>query len=583
MADLMVTAPPGYQVDPETGAWVTLPWPGDPSLPMTDPRRLALLPPSLGPQIIAWAEYWLVHHLTGRPWRFTLGQKRFLHLLYAIDPDTGRWLYRSAVKRGAKGTGKDPLAAAIALAELCGPVHFVGLDDEGRPVGQPRRAAKVSVAANSLSQAGDLLEVASQMISRHLGARLGIDAGQTRILIPATGSRIHLLTASERSTEGKPSTAVILNESHHMTQASGGHKIAEVSRRNVAKSPMEVGARVIELTNAHEQGQDSVAERSYTSWQEQVARGKTDILYDSVESDPGLDIVHEEQLRRGIAQAYSDAPWVDVDRIVAEAQDMRTSPAETRRFYLNGLAAAEEAWVDPAAFDAAARPDEIVAEGEKIAMFLDCSKSSDATTLSGCRLSDGHVISLGGWRRPHGARGDDWLAPREVVDAVVREAFEFYNIQWFGVDPSPATDEETEYLYWMPLIDKWHQDFQRRLPVWATPGAGGHSVRFDMRMSTPGAVARNRAFTEAAMQTVVDIEEEHTLTHDGDAMLRAHVHNARRRPNQWGVSLGKENRSSSHLVDYAVTMVGARMGRTLALRSPKVTPSRRRGARRIRL
>ena len=53
-------------------------------------------------------------------------------------------------------------------------------------------------------------------------------------------------------------------------------------------------------------------------------------------------------------------------------------------------------------------------------------------------------------------------------------------------------------------------------------------------------------------------------------MLRRHVHNARRRPNQWGVSVGKINRSSRHKIDYAVTMIGARMGRRLVLNSGKV-------------
>lgn len=571
---------PGYAIDPDSGAWTTLPWPGDPSLPMTHPERLALLPPSLGPQIIAWAEHWLVHHQTGEPWRCTLGQKRFYHMWWALDPETGRYPYRSGVKRGAKGTGKDPAAAVVALAEFCGPVQYVGLNADGMPVGRPRRLSKVQIAANSLAQAAEVLTVANGMISPQLRAKLHIDAGMTRTMLPS-GSKIELLTASERSTEGSPATAVILNETHHMTASSGGHKIAEVSRRNASKSPASIQARVLEFTNAHEQGADSVAQGSYEEWQEQVASGEpVTLLYDSIEADPSLNIADEDQLRRGIAQAYSDAPWADHESLVAAAKDRRTSPAETIRYYLNGLAAAEEAWVDPAKFDSRARPDVIVEEGEKVAMFLDCSKSTDATTLSACRLSDGHVISLGGWRRPHGDRGTGWLAPREVVDAVVREAFDFYDVVWFGVDPSPATDDETEALYWRPMIDQWHRDFARGLKVWATPGAGGHSVLFDMRMSQPGAVNRNRLFTEAAMQTAIDIDEEATLTHDGDPMLRMHVHNARRRPNQWGVGLGKINRSSKHLVDYAVTMVGARMGRTLALRSPKIkSTGKNKGAR----
>lgn len=568
---------PGYFREPTTGAWVTLPWPGDPSKPMTDPERLALLPPSLGPQIILWAEHWLVHHLTGEPLRLTPGQKRFLHLWYAVNPATGRWLYRSGVKRGAKGTGKDPIAAVVALAEFCGPVQWTGLNSQGRPQAKPRRMSKVQLAANSAPQAAEVLTVANGMISGRLEAKLRIDKGMTRTMLPS-GSRLELLTASEKSTEGAPATAVILNESHHMTESSGGHKVAAVCRRNVGKSPATVQARMLEFTNAHQQGQDSVAERSFEAWQNQLAMNRVDILYDSIEADPGLSIIDPVQLRRGIEQAYHDCHWADVDRLLDEALDTRMSPADTVRFYLNGLAAAEEAWVDPANFDAAALPDEVVEPGEKIAMFLDCSKSTDATCLSACRLSDGHVISLGGWRRPHGARGETWLAPRETVDAVVREAMEIYNVVWFGVDPSPATDDATEALYWRPTIDKWHRDFQKKLPLWATPGAGGNSVLFDMRMSEPGSRHRNKLFTEAAMQTAIDIDEEKTLTHDGDPMLRQHVHNARRRPNQFGVSVGKVNRSSKHLVDYAITMIGARMGRKIAL-DRNIKAGKQKGAR----
>ncbi|MCK7661979.1 terminase [Corynebacterium antarcticum] len=570
---------PGYYIDPETGAWMTLPWPGDPSLPMTDPSRLKLLPPSLGPGIIAWCEQWLVHHQTGEPWRFTLGQKRHIHMWYAVNRE-GRWLYRSGVKRGAKGVGKDPDLAALALAEFVGPVHLVGWAGD-MPIGRPHRVSKVQIGANSSDQAKEALQVANSMISDRLRKRLKIDKGLTRTMTPS-GSRLEVLTASEKSTEGAPATAVFLNETHHMTESNGGAALAAVARRNVGKSPASIQARVIEFTNAHQQGQESVAEQSFVAWQEKAANplAKQDILYDSIEADPRLEITNPEELRRGIEQACADAWWVDIDRRVDEAMDARTSPGETVRFYLNGLGAAEDAWVDPPKFDALARPDLVVEEGDKVAMFLDCSKSGDATTLSACRLSDGHVISLGGWRKPKGSRGKDWLAPREAVDAVVREAFDFYSVVWFGVDPSPATDDETEHLYWMPIIDAWHRDFAKKLKVWATPGAGGHSVLFDMRMSQPGAVKRNRLFTEAAMQTVQDIEEEKTLTHDGDPMLRLHVFNARRRPNQWGVSLGKVNRSSERLVDYAVTMVGARMGRTLALRSTKVSTKRRgKGAR----
>lgn len=574
---------PGYQVDPVTGAWTTLPWPGDPSLVWTDPERLALLPDSLGPHIVLWGERWLKNPTTGEPWRYTPGQKRFLHMWYQVDPTTGRKRWRTGTKRGSKGTGKDPFGASIALAEFCGPVAFDRIQD-GVILGKPHPQALVQLAANSLRQASQMLHTANAMISDELRQAVGIDVGMTRTLIPG-GAKLELLTASEKSAEGNPVTAVILNESHHMTESSGGAKIERVARRNAGKSPVTIQARVLELTNAHAPGADSVAERSFDAWCEQQSLPEElrDILYDSIEARPGLDLSNPEDILAGLNQSYMDAPWIDKQRIVAEILDARNSAAESIRFYFNGLAAAEDAWVDPRAFDDCARADIIVGQGEKIAMFLDCSKSSDATTLSACRLSDGHVISLGGWRKPKGSNDESWLAPREQVDAVVREAFEFYNVAWFGVDPSPATDDETEHLYWMPTIDMWHRDFQKKLPVWATPGAGGHSVLFDMRLSSSGASRRNQLFTEAAMQTQIDIEQDKTLTHDGNPMLRNHVHNARRRPNKWGISLGKVNRSSQNLVDYAVTMVGARMGRQLAMRSPKVTTTKTRGSRRIRL
>lgn len=561
--------PPGYWVEEVTGAWMTLPWPGDPRLPPEDPSRLALLPPSLGGQVIGWCERWLVHHLTGQPWRFTRDQKLFWILWYAMTPQ-GRWLYRSGVKRGAKGTGKDPMAAAWALAELAGPVRFAGWDAHGRPVGERHRLSLVQIGANSEAQAADVLRVANAMVSRDLAIEYGVDPGSTRTQLE-DGSRIELLSASPKSTEGDPATAVALNESHHMTGSSGGHKVADVARRNVGKSPEYVQARLIEYTNAHLQGGDSVAERSFDAWQKQVS-GRTrraDILYDSREA-PASTVLHDEaSLLAGLAAAYHDASWADLERLRDEAQDLRTAPSDTIRYYLNGLAAAEDAWIDPKRFDDLARPGTVVADGDAVAMFLDCSKSSDATVLAAARVSDGHVLALGGWQRPHGDRGKVWLAPRPEVDATVRAASARYDVQWFGVDPSPARDDDTEALYWAGLVDEWHRDFRDTVLLWATPGRDGNAVSFDLRTGRPGAAERLRLFTAAAERTAAEIDDEATLTHDGDPMLRMHAHNARRRPNPWGVSLGKQTRDSGKLVDYAVAMVGARMGRRLLLNAGK--------------
>ena len=549
---------PGYSVDPVTGAWVSLPWPSDPDA-LDD-----LFAHSLGPGLIQWGESRLLNHLSGEPWKYTPAQGRFLILWYSVrwDGDRWKWRYRSGVERKAKGAGKDPFAAAMALGELCGPVMPAG--KPGSLFGRAHRMSLVQVAANSEAQAGDVLRVANGMVGADMADEFGFDKGITRTQL-ASGSKIELLTFSEASSEGDPATAIFLNESHHMTHSSGGQRLAGVARRNVGKSPGGM-ARLLELTNAHMPGEGSVAEDSFTAWQAQVS-GQTrrqDILYDSTEAPPHLNMAVEEELELGITAAYKDSPWIDRERIRDEAQDPRVPVADSVRFYFNALPTNELAWVDPRKFDSLAQPGEVVADQERVALFLDCSKSTDATVLVGCRIDDGHVFALGGWQRPHGDRGTGWLAPRHEVDVSVRAAFMRWRVMWFGVDPSPARDDDTEALYWAAVVEEWHKDFRDVLPVWATPGrTNGNSVLFDMRQSSHGGHERMRQFTAAAELVAHEIDEDGSLSWDGDPMLRQHVHNARRRPNQWGVGLGKRTRDSKDLVDYAVAMVGARLGRQI--------------------
>lgn len=576
---------PGYRVDPETGAWLTLPWPDDPD------ERMALVMSSLGPSIIDWAEGrtdepGLIDYMTGRPWRFTAGQKRFLILWYHVS-ESGRFTYRSGVKRGAKGTGKDPFGAAWCNSELRGPVELHDWDDKtGRPIGRPRGFPLVQVMSNSEAQSKDVLRIANAMWSAAAREFYDLDCGETRTVVK-TGGRFEVPASSEASAEGDPATAIMLNETHHMTRASGGHNVASVARRNVGKSPASIQARVIEFTNAHRQGMDSVAEHSFSAWQKQLApkyRGKQDILYDSIEAPPNTDILTEQGRMAGLRAAYADAPWSDLERLSDEMMDDRTTVADTIRFYLNGLAAEEDSWVEPANFDRLAAPDTVVDKDDRIALFLDCSKSEDATGLVACRLSDTFVLTVDSWQRPVGwdakVRGP-WRVPRNEVDAKVRETLERYDVAWFGIDPSPAQDDTTEALYWVPVIDGLHRDYHRKLPLWATPGALGSSVLFDMRMSQRGGAQRNQQFTEAAEHVQRLIDEDGLagpLRHDGDSRLRSHVHNARNRPNQWGVSLAKVTRDSSKHVDLAVCMVGAVMGARIALNSGKLPKRRSRRA-----
>lgn len=564
--------PPGYYVaDDGTSAWCSLPWPAQHELD-------ELLAWSIGPGVVQWCESHLIHHLTGDPWRFTRPQKRFIVRWYEVRPD-GRWRWRSGVKRRAKGGGKDPFLAALTNAEAFGPV--VPILSDGRLAGaEPHRMALVQIAANSEAQGMDLLRVANGMLSSALLDERGVEPGLIKTKA-ASGTLIEILTASERTAEGDPATAIFLNESHHMTSSSGGQRLAGVARRNVGKSPGGM-ARILEATNAHLPGESSVAEDSYEAWQAQVS-GRTprhDILYDTREAPPHLRLHVEEELEQIIAAAYAEAPWVDKERIRDEAQDPRVPVADAIRFYANALPTNETAWVEPRSWDAMADASRSVPDGEPIAIFLDCSKSSDATALMACTITDEHVFVLGAWQKPHGDRGKGWIVPLAEVESSVMAADQRWSVQWFGIDPSPARDDSDANEMWAPVVARMHQHFAKRVAIWATPGKSGSSVSYDLRLSAAGGRERNQAFTSMAEQTAAEVDEERSpnaprpFTHDGDAILRLHVHNARRRANQWGMSLGKVSRDSHQLVDLAVAMVGARLGRQIVLNSRK--PIRRR-------
>lgn len=576
--------PPGYRRG-ELGQWQTLPWPSD------QDEKLDLLENSLGPAVIDWAEWRTdepgLLNDEGELWRFTDGQARFLILWYAFDEDE-RFIYRRGVRRGSKGTGKDPFAAAMCNIELLGPSQL--WFDGDRWTGKRHDFPLVQIASNSETQSKALLRVANSQLGGEAVEYYRLDKGQTATYVKGTGARMEVLTASERSAEGNPATFSVLNESHHMTEASGGRRLAQVARRNVGKSKRSLQARLVEFTNAHTQGSASVGEASFEAWQKQQS-GKykglnKDILYDSIEADPRLDFYDPTERDLALRQAYSDAPWADLHRLGQEIVDPDLSAAEAIRFYLNGVAEQEDAYVAAGSFAALADPSRRFDEGDQIALFLDCSKSEDATALMGCRISDGFNQTLGVWSRPRGPRGEGFLVDRAEVDTRVREVMEIYRVVWFGVDPSPAKDDSTEASYWAPVIDSWHRDFGRRLRVWATPGVKGHSVLWDLRLSAPGGADRNRKFSQEVEIVRAAIDDDGlagSFRHDGDPALVAHVNNTRARWNKFGLTVGKKTRDSTQLVDLCVAMIAANVGRREALNSGKVRAvgGRRRKRRKV--
>lgn len=515
-----------------------------------------LLPAAtLGWDVLAWCGYWL-RDGKGQQWQFTPEQARFILWFYAID-EHGDFLYHSAVLQRLKGWGKDPLLANLSMASCFADVTFDHWDGD-RPVGREEPNAYVQLVAVSLDQAKrNTMTLFPSLVSPEARAHYGIQVGKEDVWGLNDTRHIQAVASSVMAIEGPRPTLVGRNETQNWNSSNGGHDLAQAIEGNVAKSA-GASARILDVCNAYRPGEDSVGERAREGWEatqgEDPSAMDFGLLYDSLEAPPEAPLTAEDapDVVRSIA---GDATWLDTrpnGRIVKSILNPSNSASESRRKWYNQITATEDAWQDPQEFDACGTG-ETPAPGEQVLLFFDGSKTDDATALIGCRVSDGHVFTVRVWQRPPRARGE-WIVDRADVDRRVREAFEDFDVVGLWADPSDARDDETGERFWEPYIDEWATDFGDRLLLPAVKtGDRKHPIVWDMR--NPRHV---QLFTDAAERFTTDVAAG-TLTHDKGALLVQHVRNARRRPNKWGISLGKDHRESPRKVDAAVCAVGARM------------------------
>jgi len=349
----------------------------------------------------------------------------------------------------------------------------------------------------------------------------------------------------------------VTHNTHHWLSNNEGHEMAATIERNTTKAKGGA-ARTLRITNAYEPGEDSVAERDREAWEKAQSGEVVDVglLYDSLEAPPEAPLTPEAA--PSVVEAIrGDSVWLDTESIVKSIIDIRNPPSRSRRFWFNQITAAEDAWMDPQQWDAIAAPDQLVLPNEPIVAFFDGSKSDDSTGLVGCRLSDGHVFVIDCWAKPAGERGRSWIVDRQAVDEAVTAMFDAYKVIAFFADPSDTRDDTGE-RFWEPFVDDWHTRYGPQLKLWSVQsGDRRHSISWDMRSRE-----HVNLFTGAAERFVAEVAAGR-MSHDGDIRLRQHVRNARRRPNDFGVSLGKEHRESARKVDLAVCAVGARMLRRL--------------------
>lgn len=536
------------------------------SLPITagvssPASRLTTLPAglpalTLGFEAARWAHRWLTQPngpKAGQPFRLTDEQFRFLCWWYAVDEE-GRWLFSHGVRRLAKGSGKSPFAAVLALIEFCAPVRLERFDDrlfggcKGKPVAMPL----VQIAATAESQTANTMRMVRAFAPK--GSRVvvdhGLDPGKTRYYKLPEGT-LEVITSSATAAEGAEASFTIGDETEHWKPGNGGVELSATLQDNLAKS----GSRMLETSNAWVPGAESVAEMSWDAWvaqEEGRTRGETKILYDARIAPPGTNLGDPDSLRAGLEHVYSDCGWQDIRPIMERIWRPDARPDDSKRKYLNWPTVAEDAWTTPEAWGLLVDATRVVADREEVVLFFDGSKSRDATAIVGCCVSDGHVFTVDVWE-PDPRHDTDSTVPVADVDRVVQAAFDRWDVVGFFGDV-----QEWESFV---KID-WPNRFKDRLELQAVPGGKSpEPIAWDMRSHTFD-------FTQAAELVEAEINDG-VFTHDGDSRLARHVANARRRPNRYGVSIGKESPASPKKIDAAVCMVGARMVRRLLLANPR--------------
>lgn len=525
---------------------------------------------SLGLLAWAWMEHWCVHgpgDIQGQPVDLDGEFGGFIVDAYALRPE-GRKLYDSAVISRGKGRAKSELAAFIGLFEAKGPCRFAGWAEggevfehegfryryePGEPMGRIITYPFIRCLATEESQAGNTYDnIYFNLTEGPLAETMPSGAaGLTRVFLPG-GGEIVPSTASSSSKDGGKETCTIFDETHLYVTPELRRMYVTVDRN--CRKRREAQPWALQTTTMYQPGDNSVAEKTHER-AKLIAEGKTRasrLLFDHREAPADVDLTDGDAIKAALREVYGPfADVLDLDGIVEnEFWNIEKDIEDSRRYFFNQPTGAREAWTTKPLWAACARPDIVVADSDPMVLFFDGSKSDDATGLVGCDMQSGHLVTLASWEKPDGPLARGWEVDRNDVDRIVRQVFETRNIVAFFAD----VREFESY------VDTWAQDFGDRLVIQATTGRNAHSVAWDMR-------TKSREFTEACKRSDIDIQEK-SLTHDGDSRLQRHVLNARRRPNRFGVSIGKEGRGSPKKIDLAVCAIGARMVRRLVLASP---------------
>lgn len=463
--------------------------------------------PTLGIQVAAWMEAYLVHgpgDLRGRPYQLDDEKRGLIARAYEVHPKDSPQAGRRRFKRVGfslrKGSSKTELMAAIAAAELHpeAPVRCRGWDGQGNPIGGGVTDPFLALVAYTAEQSDELAYGALLVMLGEGPLRDDFDVGLTRILRKGGDGKAVSLANAPDARDGARITFQGFDETHRFTLP----RLREAHRTMLANIPKRrlADAWSLETTTAPSPGESSVAEHTMDYAKLVVAGAVPDpqLFFYHREASDKHDLTTKKGIRAAVLEASGPvAEWSDIDGIVAQWDDPTADKTYLERVWLNRVVRSTERAFDSVRWRELAEPERVIPDGEHITLGFDGARYKDATALIATHVLAGFQWPIGIWQRP--PRLDEWEVPVHEVEAAVDEAFTRWRVWRMYCDPP----------YWETHIHQWAGKYgDERVLVWWTNRARqiGNAVR---------------AY-DAALRAG-------ELSHSGDALFTEHVGNAVRR------------------------------------------------------
>lgn len=471
--------------------------------------------PTLGWLVLEWTYAYLPSPANDKdPLVYTDEQARRILEWYRLDPVTGKFVHNRRMHlQEAKGFGKSPFAASLALAEFCAPVCFDGWDANGQPVGVPwgtgdRPAPWIQIAAVSEAQTKNTYNAifAALAANDHRAARaLRIDEGRTRLYLrDIPDAMMEPVTAAFGTRTGQRLTFATLDEPQLWKPENGGIKLAKVIQANLTK----MDGRAVFTGNAYVSGENSAAEK-YAVDEPGVLRYAR---RPKEEPDPSMP---RPQLRAMLDEVYGDAHWAPRDRILDEALSPTADWDLVKRDFFNiPTPGVEKPWMPAKPWKDRAG---VVKLDPEIPLYVALALSPDyreaaiaAAQRQFAEDGDSRIVVCS-WTYPDVVEAEsDYLELDPLEEKVLELRREYYAGVWHSRRLDPRLPEQKilapgpEVLYHGAFFEGSAQRL-RALDVTLTYVAHSH--------------ARLRAAADVLMEQVAG----ESLVHEGNARVAAQI------------------------------------------------------------